>query len=501
MRGLFGIALILLGLTYGDHVLAEQTRTNSAIIQKNHFIRKRINFISTRGKERTPTPAGWEEYDGSVYTKEGGYGWLTDLTGSGWDGGGIGRMILPDGTRASPVELGRLELANWQGTHQENQPLVFRVDLPDGWYRVTCASVDPDNAPLPLVDQRSIKFRAHDVVLAGPTYGAPLKVEGNRLIEGSAIVEVAEGHLRIVIGDPAYGGWTWSYKGSFWRGWKGWWKHPSVFANNWYQKITRFVDPGFHSLRFNSLEIERVQAPQKGPALFFRDLFNRDDSPDINSGVVETNRWTKVKLHSAIPDHIGTELYKTALKLTGAKKANGLVGVVQKKRSPEKGTIRYSTRVSLFTGEGSKIHSGSQEAGLLILAEAQEPTEFNSTFIGIIFERSRVETPGWVRYRVGNGRSGYRTDSEIPDTTLPFRVTEGEYEIIADHDVRNNILTRIQINGVDITGYVASSDRKQRIARGLFGVRAFMDPLRSGVGLQQFYWYYRVEDLSRHDNS
>ena len=96
-------------------------------------------------------------------------------------------------------------------------------------------------------------------------------------------------------------------------------------------------------------------------------------------------------------------------------------------------------------------------------------------------------------YRVGNGRDGYRTNSEIPDTSLPFKVTEGEYEIIVEHDVSENMLSRIQINGVDITDHWTLSDRKQRIAHGFFGIRASMDAHGSGVRLQQFYWYYRVE--------
>jgi hypothetical protein len=168
-----------------------------------------------------------------------------------------------------------------------------------------------------------------------------------------------------------------------------------------------------------------------------------------------------------------------------------------KKTSPEKAIIRYSTRVSLFTGEGSKIHSGSQEAGLLILGEPAGATDFNSTFIGVVFDRDRPDTPGWVKYRVGNGRTGYRTDSAIADSSFPFRVTEGEYEIIADHDVKNNVFQRIQINGKNITELFTPGDRKQRVPRGLFGVRGHMDPLRSGVSLQQFYCYYQVEDLFR----
>jgi hypothetical protein len=99
--------------------------------------------------------------------------------------------------------------------------------------------------------------------------------------------------------------------------------------------------------------------------------------------------------------------------------------------------------VSLFTGEGSKIHSGSQEAGLLILADAKNPTEFNSTFIGVAFDRNRTTGVGSVRYRVGNGQNAYKTSSELPDEALPFRVTEGEYLIVVDHDVKNDVLERI----------------------------------------------------------
>jgi hypothetical protein len=50
---------------------------------------------------------------------------------------------------------------------------------------------------------------------------------------------------------------------------------------------------------------------------------------------------------------------------------------------------------------------------------------------------------------------------------------------------------------VDITGHWAPSDRRQRIARGLFGIRALMDAHGSGVPLQQFYWYYRVDEDQR----
>jgi hypothetical protein len=131
------------------------------------------------------------------------------------------------------------------------------------------------------------------------------------------------------------------------------------------------------------------------------------------------------------------------------------------------------------------------------LSTPAEAMEFTSTFLGVAYDTSRRETPGWVKYRVGNGRDGYRTNSEIPDTALPFKVTEGEYELVVEHDVGDNTLSRIQLNGVDITGHWAPLDRRQRISQGWFGIRAVMDAHGSGVRLQQFYWYYRVEDDRR----
>jgi hypothetical protein len=195
------------------------------------------------------------------------------------------------------------------------------------------------------------------------------------------------------------------------------------------------------------------------------------------------------------PDHLSIELSKTALKLTGPKSEKGEMGLVQQTLSPESGIIRYSTRLSLYTGEGGRIHSGIQEAGLLMLGEPTGTNEFNSTFIGVAYDRSQTDTPGRVRYRVGNGRDGYRTASDVPDTVLPFQIAEGEYEIIVEHNVANNILSRVRINGVDITSYWTPPERQQRIPRGLFGIRAAMDAHGSGVRLQQFYWYYRVEEL------
>ena len=488
------VIVTLLGAPVPAHAEAAQLSTAHG----QELLRKKINFISTYDKKRTPNPAGWEVYDGSVYTQERGYGWVaqpSDFHAS--DRGQDTPIRLPGGVMTSPRGLGRLELANWQGIHQENRMLVFRIDLPSGWYRVMCASTGFQI--LPVVDQRSFKCRAHNAVFAGPSYGAPLKVGGMDLIEGSDIVEVTNGHLRIVVGDPAYGGWTWSYKGPWYRGWDMWWGKwgGHRYAETWRQKLMRVVDPGFHTLRLNSVEIERVATPAQQSWVFFRDFFDRDDSSDINAGLAEADHWIRMPLQPSDSNGLSFELYSTSLKLVGPKRGKGVIGLVQQQPSPAKGIVRYSTRVSLYTGEGSKIHSGIQEAGLLILGELTGITEMNSTFVGIAYDRSRTETPGWVRYRVGNGRDGYRTNAEIPDMVLPFSITEGEYEVIVEHDVANNTLSRIQINGVDITGHWSPDDRQQRIPRGWFGIRALMDAYGSGVRLRQFYWYYRVEDDRR----
>ena len=490
-----GFAIEVLALTIPLCVLAAEQSPSAKAGQDRHSVSKRINFVSKR-EERTANPPGWEAYDGTPYTKSRGYGWLEDLSQGAWDGGGARRITLPDGSGTSPQGLGRLELASGHMTHDGNRPVVFRIDLPDGWYRVACSSVFPSDIPLPLVDERTIKLRAHDVVFVGPKYGVPFRIEGNRLVDGSEIVEVTGGHLRIVMGDPAYGGWIWSYRGPLWAGWRSWWRHPSVFAKSWYQKITRTVDPGFHGVRINSLELERVDPPSKALPLVFRDFFNREDSREINSGVADADRWSEVGIHPALSIRSTVEIFRTALTLTGPRSGRTAVGVMQRRVSPASGVIRYATRVSLFTGEGSAIHSGAQEAGLVILGDPAGVTEFNSTFMGVAFDRSRPDTPGWVRYRVGDGRGGYRTDLVIPDTSLPFRITEGEHEIIVEHDVRSRSVQRVRINGQDITERFALADRAQRVPSGIFGLRSYMDPLGSGVNLRQFFWYYRVDQIS-----
>jgi len=141
----------------------QESLASSAAFRRSEPLHQRINLVF-KSKRRTPNPEGWEEYHGSIYNGERGYGWLIELSKSGRDRGKRSIIVLADGTKTSPQGLGRLDLANWQGTHQENRPIVFRMNLPDGWYRVTCTSVDPGTCPLPLVDQRTFKCRAHGVM-------------------------------------------------------------------------------------------------------------------------------------------------------------------------------------------------------------------------------------------------------------------------------------------------------------------------------------------------
>ena len=486
---LFALKALASG-TCGDSTALQ----NHTIVPELSSFHKKINLVFT-GTRRTANPAGWEEYDGSIYDAERGYGWLADLSRQGRDRGAKAAITLSDGTKTTPEDIGRLELANWQGTHQENQPIVFRIDLPNGWYRISCTSVAPGSPGLPLVDQRSVKCRAHDVVFAGANYGPPLVVGGDRLVEGCGIVEVTDSHLRIMVGDPAYGGWTWRYRGPWYEGWRRWWGFEHHYAHSWYQKLTRMVDPGFHALRLNSLAIEPMAAPRERASLIFRDFFNRDDHPDMNAGVVASARWVKVKLHPSFHDEIRAELSSTSIKLTGPQSGTAVIGLLQSGLSPAEGVIRYSTRVSLFTGEGSQIHSGAQEAGMMIMANPRGPTEFNSTFVGVGLDSSHPEALGRLIYRVGDGQAGYRTNLAIPDRALPFKITEGELEIILDHDVGAKVLRQIRVNGVDVTDQWALQDRRLPLQRGLFGIRSTFNSARSQVSLRQFYWYYRVEKL------
>ena len=142
------------------------------------------------------------------------------------------------------------------------------------------------------------------------------------------------------------------------------------------------------------------------------------------------------------------------------------------------------------------MRSGIQEAGIVLLADPLEPSEFNSTFIGVRFDSRRSEMMGWLVYRVGNGRDGFRTQTEVADTALPFKIIEGEYEIIVEHDLANNVLTRVKVNGVDVADRWSVQDRRQKVSRGRFGVRSAIQNTNPRVNLKQFYWYYRVEQLA-----
>lgn len=494
------------GAASHTRIAAEPARTMpiDTLIEHDKPYVKKINLVYSTGRNertfynhQTPTPEGWEPYDGSMYTRERGYGWLTDLLGYGRDRGGRGTLILADGTTTSPEELGRTELANFQGKHPDNDLLVFRIDVPDGWYRVSCASVDAiAGEGKPLVDQRSFKCRAHDVVFAGANYGAPANAAGQQLIEGSGVVEATHGHLRIVVGDPAYAGWTWSHPGPWNKGWRHWWYNHSQYANGWFQILTRRVDPGFHFLGLNSLEIERVPTPPAKSVVVFRDFFNRDDNADINCGVTPDKHWEKVKLHPDVPDFHKVELYRTSFKFRGPTQGPSIAGLLQRQASLPNGIFRYSTRVSLFTGEGSRKRLGRQEAGIILLAEPSRPGEFNSTFVGVQFDSSRADTKGRLVYSVGDGQENYRTRIEVPDTALPFQITEGEFEIIVEHDVTKNVLSRIKVNGVDVTDFWSLDQRMQRNTRGLFGIRSAIHNTNPRVKLQQYFWYYRVEKLA-----
>lgn len=456
-------------------------------------IRKKINFLPNKNRRRTASPPGWEGYDGTIYNPERGYGWLTDLSGTGRDRGGNAKITLHDGVRRSLADLDRHELASWQG-FEDSGLNVFRIDLPDGWYKVTCSSVDPNSSPLPLRDLRCFKCRGNDVVFAGAGYGAPLAVGGDNLVEGAGIVEIINGHLRIVVGDPAYGGWTWSYQGPWYKGWLRWVANDYGYADGWYQIFTRMVDPGFHSLRVNSIEIEQVDSPIIQKDLIFRDFFDRNDGNDLNAGLAEDKQWLQFRSGNA--ESLNAELYRASIKVENLNERMGVISMLQKGLTSENGRVRYSTRVSLFSGHGSKKLLGKQEAGILILADEDNPTGFNSTFIGVALDSGRKETIGWLRYRVGNGISGYQTDVDIPDTELPFKITEGEYEIIVDHDLQRKLITNIRINGEEMSGYFDAKELSQRARRGLLGLRSMIENDNSGVNPKQYYWYFSVERIN-----
>jgi hypothetical protein len=458
---------------------------------------KKINFVY-RNNRKTPNPEGWIEYDGGIYNPERGFGWLVELSGKGRDRGADATIELKDGNFSTPRDLGRQELANWQG-RGDNLILVFRIDLPDGWYRVTCASVDPGISSLPLVDRRNFKCRAHDAVFAGSRYGAPLTVGGDDLLEGTDVVEVTESHLRIVVGDPAYAGWIWTHEGPWYKGWARWFAHDSQYANGWRQKLLRRVDPGFHNMRLNSLEVHRVNKPGETARVIFRDFFNRDNSDDVNLGVRESDRWITNDLSLENREHLAADLYQTAIRISGKNGQDGAVNLLQRGPVSESGINRYATRVSIFTGTGSERMSGHQEAGILLLAAPEPRTEFNSTFFGVSYKHERSGQIGSLIYRVGDGKDGHVVDVEIPDSSLPFTISEGEYEIVVEYDLDRKTIAAIRVNGVDVTDRLPAASLTQTVENGMFGIRSLIRGNDPDLNLQQFYWYYQVDHDDRPD--
>jgi len=156
-------------------------------------------------------------------------------------------------------------------------------------------------------------------------------------------------------------------------------------------------------LRLNSLEIEEIVAPSAKPEIVFRDFFNRDDSLDVNKGVASEKHWVKIR--------------------------------------------------PCLDAEGSQV-SGAQEAGIVLLANITETGKLDATFVGVALDSSRPETTGCMIYRVDDGKGGHRTNLEIPDTALPVSITEGEFEIIVEHDVSKNLIRNIKINGVNVTDHI-----------------------------------------------
>jgi hypothetical protein len=310
------------------------------------------------------------------------------------------------------------------------------------------------------------------------------------LVEGTDVVEVTGGHLRIVVGDPAYAGWTWRHPGAWYEDWWSWvgrWGGQR-YAESWRQKLTRTVDPGFHSLRLNSVAIEPVPAPPSPGAIVFRDVFDRDDGPDINHGMLKTLHWRQVDLDEG-GSSVRASIDKTTPALTGTA-SRSTVAFVQMAASPGRGVVRYSTRVSVFTGEGSRAGSGHQEAGLVLLGDSDTLTDSRLTFVGVT-----VGGPdgGGFTVRAGGGERGPHADLTVRPPLLPFRVAAGDHEIVVDHDIDQRLITRIAVNGLDVTSLVPAPVRRSRLGRGRFGLRARLDPGRSGVALGQYYSFLHVE--------
>jgi hypothetical protein len=141
--------------------------------------------------------------------------------------------------------------------------------------------------------------------------------------------------------------------------------------------------------------------------------------------------------------------------------------------------------------------SGQQEAGILLGAAPEPTTEFNSTFFGVGYSHERSGQVGFLIYRVGDGKDGHIVDLEIPDSSLPFTISECKYEIIVEYDRDRKLIAAIEVNGVDVTDRLPAAHLTQKAENGMFGIRSLIRGNAPDLNLQQFYWYYQVDHDDR----
>lgn len=443
---------------------------------------QRINFVPS-GTGRTPNPPGWIAYDGAPYHPDRGFGWLEDVRGQARDRGVDAPIVLANGQITTPAKLRRPELATMHSLHGENRLRVFRIDLPNGWYRVTCSSVDP-GGPLPLVNQRSFKCRSGDVVFAGPAYGSPLAVKGNALVEGAGIVEVRHNHLRIVIGDPAYGEWTWQHHGPWYTGWRQWLKKGHLYANGWLQKITRRVDPGYHSLRLNALQIEPSAQPPASSRVVFSETFQRDDGKDVNDGVAAEDRW----IVADTENRLVAEIYRSTLRIQPQGQGEGRLIMVRSLPLRLPGSIEVSMRVSLFMGTGSHKPTGSQEAGLVLLSSNYDQPGSTGTLLSIGYATDETDPSrfqGYMRMIIRKD-DGAAIQMKIGDRQLPLTIQEGEYGLALTYRTSDGLLQSIKINDNEMLAYLPASNVRLVLPR-VVGIQAIMKQEGEAL-LSQYYW-------------
>lgn len=95
----------------------------------------------------------------------------------------------------------------------------------------------------------------------------------------------------------------------------------------------------------------------------------------------------------------------------------------------------------------------------------------------------------FTRFQVSAKELRWNPDNYISDSipaSKPTKITEGEFEIVVEHDVAKNLLTRVEINGKDVTGHVSLQDRIQRLSRGRFGMRTAIHNTTPQVSLCVF---------------